>query len=105
MRCFKSELTQSHRKNSNSCYVQKTSLLCFEGKRSPINPARYVRRILKYGRVSECCFLVAIIYIERIKVAGHAVRLSSTSLQRLLAVAVMVAAKFLDEPFYANKWW
>ena len=45
------------------------------------------------------------IYIERIKLAGHTLRLSSTSLQRLLAVAVMVAAKFLDEPFYSNKWW
>ena len=70
-----------------------------------MGPSRYVQRISKYGRVSECCFLVAVIYIERLKVAGHAVRLSSTSLQRLLGVAVMVAAKFLDEPFYANKWW
>ncbi len=85
--------------------MQKVSLSCFEGKMSSIGPSRYVQRILKYGRVSECCFLVAIIYIERLKVAGNAVRLSSTSLQRLLAVAVMLAAKFLDEPFYANKWW
>ena len=84
---------------------QKESLPCFEGSRSPIAASKYVQRILKYGRVSECCFLVAIIYIERLKLAGHAVRLSSTSLQRLLAVAVMVAAKFLDEPYYSNKWW
>ena len=84
---------------------QKTSIACFEGNRSPITASKYVQRILKYGRVSECCFLVAVIYIERLKLAGHAIRLSSTSLQRLLAVAVMVAAKFLDEPFYANKWW
>ena len=35
----------------------------------------------------------------------HTLRLSSTSLQRLPAVAVMAAAKFLDEPFYSNKWW
>ena len=95
----------SPKKNSDTWSIQKASLLCFEGKRSPIGPSRYIQRILKYGRVSECCFLIAIIYIERIKVAGYAARLSSTSLQRLLAVAVMVASKFLDEPFYANKWW
>jgi hypothetical protein len=93
------------RKDPDTSNLQKASLLRFEGKRSPIGPTRYVQRILKYGRVSECCFLVAIIYIERLKVTGHAVRLSSTSLQRLLAVSVMVAAKFLDEPFYSNKWW
>ncbi len=86
-------------------YEQKESLLCFEGSRSPITASKYVKRILKYGCVSECCFLVAIIYIERLKRAGHAVRLSSTSLQRLLAVAVMVAAKFFDEPYFSNKWW
>ena len=86
-------------------YEQKESLPCFEGARSPITASKYIQRILKYGRVSECCFLVAIIYIERLKLNGHAIRLSSTSLQRLLAVAAMVAAKFLDEPFYSNKWW
>ena len=84
---------------------QKESLPCFEGIRSPISASRYVQRIMKYGRVSECCVLIAVIYIERIKLAGHVLRLSSTSLQRLLAVAVMVAAKFFDEPFYSNKWW
>ena len=90
---------------SNTLYEQKESLPCFEGARSPITASKYIQRILKYGRVSECCFLVAIIYIERLKLNGHAIRLSSTSLQRLLAVAAMVAAKFLDEPFYSNKWW
>ena len=90
---------------TDNLWIQKESLLCFEGTRSPIAASKYVQRILKYGRVSECCFLVAVVYIERLKLAGHAVRLSSTSLQRLLAVAVMVAAKFLDEPYYSNKWW
>jgi hypothetical protein len=90
---------------TDSVCAQKESLACFEGLRSPISASKYIQRILKYGRVSECCVLIAVIYIERIRLAGHVVRLSSTSLQRLLAVAVMVAAKFFDEPFYSNKWW
>jgi hypothetical protein len=78
---------------------------CFEGKLSPICPSKYVSHIFKYGCVSECCFLVSIIYIERLKLAGHVVRLTSTSLQRLLGVAVMVAAKFLEDSHIANKLW
>ena len=64
-----------------------------------------MRHIQKYERVSECCFLFAIIYIERLKLAGHVVRLTSTSLQRLLGVAVMVAAKFIDDSNFGNKRW
>ncbi len=55
--------------------------------------------------MSECCFLLAIIYIERLKLAGHVVRLTSTSLQRLLGVAVMVAAKFIDDIHVTNMCW
>ncbi len=78
---------------------------CFEGKLSPICPSEYVRHIQKYGCMSECCFLFATIYIERLKLAGHVVRLTSTSLQRLLGVAVMVAAKFIDDSTSGNKRW
>ena len=78
---------------------------CFEGKLSPICPSEYVQHILEYGRVSECCFLVALIYIERLKLAGHVVRISSMSLQRLLGVAVMVATKFIDDTSLANSCW
>jgi hypothetical protein len=84
---------------------QKRSMTCFEGKSSPIRPSEYVRHIQKYGRVSESCFLVAIIYIERLALAGHIVCPTSSSLQRLLGVAVMVAAKFLEDFVLENKRW
>jgi hypothetical protein len=78
---------------------------CFEGKLSPICPSKYVQHILEYACVSECCVLFAVIYIERLKLAGHIIRLTSTSLQRLLGVAVMVAAKFIEDTPQRNKWW
>lgn len=45
------------------------------------------------------------IYIDRLNAAGHAAHLSSTTLQRLLLVAVLVATKFLEDSFHCNKWW
>jgi hypothetical protein len=80
-------------------------MTCFKGKSTSIRLSEYVRHIQKYGNISESCFLVAIIYIERLKLSGHVVRLTSSSLQRLLGVAVMVAAKFLEDIVYANKRW
>ena len=77
----------------------------FRRKLSPICPSDYVLHILEYGCVSECCFLVATIYIERLKRAGHVVRLTSTSLQRLFGVAVMVAAKFSEDCQVSNNRW
>ncbi len=85
--------------------LQKRSMPCFEGTLSSIRPSEYVRHIQKHGRVSESCFLVAMIYIERLKLAGHIVRPSSSSLQRLLGVAVMVAAKFLEDFVLENQRW
>jgi hypothetical protein len=84
---------------------QKPSMPCFEGALSSICPSKYVRHIQKYGCVSESCFLIAIIYLERLKLAGHVVRLTSSSLQRLLGVAVMVAAKFLEDFVLENQRW
>jgi hypothetical protein len=85
--------------------LQKRSMPCFEGTLSSIRPSEYVRHIQEYGCVSESCFLVAMIYIERLKLTGHTVRPSSFSLQRLVGVAVMVAANFLEDFVLENKRW
>ena len=60
---------------------------------------------MKYANISESCFFVAVIYMDRLNEMGHPVPLSSTTMQRLLLVTVMVAAKFLDDIYFSNKWW
>ena len=65
-----------------------------------------MKRILKYSRLSPCCFVVALIYLERTKRREPSICLTSTTFQRLLLIAVMEAAKFLDDYYESNKhWW
>ena len=55
--------------------------------------------------MSDCCFLVGLVYLDRLKQHEPALRITPTSLQRLLLVAVMLAAKFLEDAAIPNKWW
>ena len=55
--------------------------------------------------MSESCFLVGLVYLDRLKQREPALRLTPTSLQRLLLVAVMLAAKFLEDASIPSKWW
>lgn len=61
----------------------------------------YLERIKKYARCSNCCFAVALTYIDRVIETG-AIVLSSLNVHRLLITSIMLAAKFLDDLFYNN---
>jgi hypothetical protein len=80
-------------------------LAIFEGSRPSITPSAYIKRIVKYGGLSPCCFVIGLIYLERFKRRDPTVCLTSRSFQRLILVATMVAAKFLDDFYYSNKHW
>jgi len=77
----------------------------FEREKAPVAPASYVRRIAKYGGCSSCCFVIGLIYLKRLKRRESSVCLTSCNFQRLFLVAVMLAAKFLDDSYYSNKHW
>ena len=84
---------------------QNQSLECFQGTRILTPASNFVRRLIRYGNVGEYCSVIAAIYIERLNAAGHPALLSSTTLQRLLLVAIMTAAKFFDDFSKCNRWW
>ena len=48
---------------------------------------------------------IGLIYLERLKRRVNSVCLTSNNFQRLFLVAVMTAAKFLDDFYYSNKHW
>ena len=77
----------------------------FEGEKAPVKASSYVKRIMKYGGLSPCCFVVGMIYLERLKEIIPSLCLTSTNFQRLFLVAVMEAAKFLDDFYFSNKHW
>jgi len=89
----------------NDSQGRSTALAAFEGEKAPVRAGAYVRRIAKYGGCSECCFAIGLIYLKRLKRRESTVCLTSCNFQRLFLVAVMLAAKFLDDSYYSNKHW
>lgn len=89
----------------NDAKGRKGELASFEGDKAPITPAAYVKRIVKYGGCSPCCFAVGILYLERLKRRQNKLCLTSNNFQRLFLIAVMEAAKYLDDFYYSNKHW
>jgi len=62
----------------------------------------YLTRIHKYFGCSNECFVLALIYIDRLVKLHPAITVSALSCHRLLLTAVMLAAKFHDDLFYSN---
>lgn len=61
----------------------------------------YLERIRRYAKCSDCVFVAALIYIDRIIVLKQLI-LSRLNIHRLLISSVLIAAKFLDDLFYNN---
>jgi hypothetical protein len=49
--------------------------------------------------------MVALIYLDRIQTRAPGLFLTSRTMQRLLLVAIMIAAKFLDDFCRPNSYW
>ena len=61
----------------------------------------YLSRIQKYARCSESCFVVALIYIDRM-IEMKNIILSHLNVHRIVVTSILVSAKFLDDFFYNN---
>jgi len=61
----------------------------------------YLERIRKYAKCSDCCFVISLIYIDRMIESCNVV-LTSLNVHRLLITSIMLSAKFLDDLFYNN---
>lgn len=77
----------------------------FESATCNLSASAYLKRIINYSGCSECCAVVGLLYLQRLKQRVQTLRLTSNNLQRLLLTSVMVAAKFLDDMYYSNKHW
>jgi len=77
----------------------------FEAGRCHLSASAYLKRIMKYGGCSDCCVVVGLLYLQRLKQRVSTLRLTSNNMQRLLLTSVMVASKFLDDEYNSNKHW
>ena len=61
----------------------------------------FMERIKKYAKCSDACFVVGLIYVDRV-VNKHDFVLTVHNVRLVLLTAVMVAAKFHEDVFYNN---
>mmetsp|Transcript_35918 Transcript_35918/g.67012 ORF Transcript_35918/g.67012 Transcript_35918/m.67012 type:complete len:535 (+) Transcript_35918:147-1751(+) len=64
----------------------------------------YLERINKYAKCSPNCFIIALIYIDRL-IETRNVILSTLNVHRVLITSVMLAAKVFDDEFYKNAYY
>jgi hypothetical protein len=91
----------------NDKLPQDGTMTKFHARRAPsISIKDYLTRIAKYGSCSSECFVLALVYIDRIiKSNQTAFVVNSLSIHRLLITSVMVAAKFFDDQYFNNSYY
>ncbi|DAZ97977.1 TPA: hypothetical protein N0F65_005135 [Lagenidium giganteum] len=83
-------------------YYQKTK---FEAFRSPgISIRDYLLRIHKYASCSPECFVLALVYIDRLH-QMHGFVLTDLNVHRVVISSVVLAAKFFDDHYFNNAYY
>ncbi|KJP87179.1 hypothetical protein AK88_03226 [Plasmodium fragile] len=81
----------------------KGKITSFHASKVPdISIKNYVERIGKYTGCSNECFVLLMIYLDRIVKINSDITLSLLCIHRLLITAIMIAAKFFDDLYYSN---
>jgi len=84
------------------CQTANGNVTKFQSSYAPeVSILSYLERIRKYARCSESCFVVALIYIDRM-IEMRNIVLSNLNVHRVVITSVLIAAKFLDDLFYNN---
>mmetsp|Transcript_32757 Transcript_32757/g.53130 ORF Transcript_32757/g.53130 Transcript_32757/m.53130 type:complete len:214 (-) Transcript_32757:581-1222(-) len=65
----------------------------------------YLDRIFKYASCSSACFVLAMIYIERVIAREPSFTITSLNVHRVVVTSTLLANKFLDDLFYNNSYW
>lgn len=79
---------------------------CFHAGCLPsITIGDYAGRIHKYFGCSGSCFVLALVYLDRLIKRHPDITIGPLSCHRLLITSMMVAAKFHDDVFYSNAYY
>jgi len=78
----------------------------FDGVRPPpISLPEYIERIRAYIPCSTECFVLAIVYIDRVLQTHPTFVVSQLNVHRLFITALVVACKFHDDFYFSNKYY
>merc|ERR1719487_223256 len=65
----------------------------------------YLSRISTYFQCSHECFVLALVYIDRIVKLHPEFTICNLNIHRLLVTSVMLAVKFFDDVYYSNAYY
>jgi len=92
---------QQNRRQASKTHVSKFCAL-----RTPkITIEDYVNRIVFHSYCSEECFVLALIYIERLIRRNQGFFVDKYNVHRLILTSVMIAAKYLDDESFNNAYY
>ncbi|KAF6001409.1 hypothetical protein CCYA_CCYA13G3613 [Cyanidiococcus yangmingshanensis] len=78
----------------------------FHASRIPnISVEAYFERIYTFAFCSKACYVIALLYLDRLSRRNASLRMTSFTAHRLIITAVMLAAKFFDDIFYNNAYY
>lgn len=79
---------------------------CFDyGGVPPLSLEAYAARLHQYLGCSGTCYVLALIYLDRIVLRCPDLVVSEFTCHRLLLASIVVAAKFHDDSFYSNRYY
>ena len=88
--------------DKNTADDHTTALTRFFAARPPaICIENYARRLANQSKCSHQCFILAIIYVDRLVARGMMV--NSRSVHRILLTCLLIAIKFLDDDLFDNQ--
>jgi len=78
----------------------------FHSVRAPqLSILEYLTRIARYFQCSHECFVLALVYIDRIMKLHPDFSICNLNVHRLLVTSVMLAVKFFDDVYYSNAYY
>jgi hypothetical protein len=78
----------------------------FDAVRPPaITVQQYVQRLQRYFGCSSECFVLALVYLDRVVKTHPDFSISNLNIHRLVVTSVMIAAKFFDDVYYSNAYY
>lgn len=86
----------------SACYPDGSNSLFFSLCRPAIGLKGYVARFVKFLAVSDAVFIVALVYLDRVRKREPVLGLTYLNVHRLLTCALTVAQKFLEDEPYGN---
>lgn len=79
---------------------------CFDGVRPPpISLSDYIERIYTYIPCSAECYVLALVYVDRILQRHEEFQVTHLNVHRLFITAIVVATKFQDDKYFSNAYY